>query len=46
MWLAAGMTGLSQLHRASLSALGPDIAAELGMAPAALGAPAVTAVAA
>ena len=38
MWLAAGMTGMSQLHRASLSALGPDIAAELGMAPAALGA--------
>ena len=38
MWLAAGMTGLSQLHRASLSALGPDIAVELGMAPAALGA--------
>lgn len=38
MWLTAGMTGMSQLHRASLSALGPDIASELGMAPAALGA--------
>ena len=29
---------MSQLHRASLSALGPDVAAELGMSPAALGA--------
>jgi len=38
MLLAAGMTGLSQLHRATLSALGPDIAADLGVAPAALGA--------
>lgn len=38
MWLTAGMTGLSQLHRASLSALGPDIAAELDMTPSALGA--------
>ena len=37
MWLLAAMTGLSQLHRASLSALGPDVAAELGMDPAALG---------
>lgn len=36
--LAAAMTGMSQLHRASLSALGPDIAVELGMSPAALGA--------
>ncbi len=36
--LAAGMTGLSQLHRATLSALGPDIAAELDLTPAALGA--------
>ncbi len=36
--LASAMTGMSQLHRASLSALGPDVAAELGMGPAALGA--------
>lgn len=36
--LAAAMAGMSQLHRASLSALGPDIAVELGMSPAGLGA--------
>ncbi len=38
MWLLAGMTGLSQLHRASLSAIGPDVAHDLGLDPAALGA--------
>lgn len=38
MFLAASMTAISQLHRASLSALGPDVARDLGMPPAALGA--------
>jgi MFS family permease len=38
MFLAATVTAISQLHRASLSALGPDVARELDMPPAALGA--------